>query len=167
MQRELLNVRVGLALVLLCLMAGIGMGISFGVNEDMYQNFIANGIAAHPELHDAKSQSSIWRWALRAHFHATGIGAFALGLVILVALSGMSDARKKVTAILIALIGLYPMAWFAMFSLAPSIGRQAAHHNWLVESLTYLSIGGFLLGMSSLLVGLFSRSPREEALITE
>jgi hypothetical protein len=158
MQQQLFNVRLGLALVLLCLMIGIGMGISFGVNEDMYQNFIASGIAAHPELHDATSQNAIWRWALRAHFHATGIGSFALGLVILIAMSGMSDARKQIAAILIGLGGLYPMAWFAMFCLAPSIGRQAAHHHWLVEALTYISVGGLMLGMLSLVIALFFRS---------
>lgn len=158
MQQQLSHVRWGLALTLLCLMIGIGMGISFGVNEDMYQHFVASGIAAHPELHDAASQSAIWRWALRAHFHATGIGAFALGLVILVALSGMSDVRKQITAILIGLGGLYPMAWLAMFCVAPSLGRNAARHHWLVEALTYIGVGGLLLGMLSLLIGLFFRS---------
>ncbi|MCX7176800.1 MAG: hypothetical protein NT159_23365 [Proteobacteria bacterium] len=158
MQQELSNIRIGLALVLLCLMMGIGMGISFGVNENLYQNFISEGIAAHPELHDAASQGVIWRWALRAHFHAAGIGAFALGLVILVALSGMSDGRKRITALLVGLAGLYPMAWFVMFYLAPSLGRKATRQHWLVEALTYISVGGLLLGMLSLLVGLFIRS---------
>jgi uncharacterized membrane protein YuzA (DUF378 family) len=167
MHQELSNVRVGLALVLLCLMMGIGMGISFGVNEDLYQNFIASGIAAHPELHDATSQSAIWRWALRAHFHASGVGAFGLGLVILVALSGMSNLRKRITAIMIGLGGLYPMAWFAMFCVAPSIGRKAAHHHWLVEALTYISVGGLLLGMLSLFSGLFWRPRHKLALIVK
>ena len=155
MRQQLSNVRWGLALVLLCLMIGIGMGISFGVNEDMYQHYIAAGIAAHPELHDATSPGAIWRWALRAHFHAAGIGAFALGLVVVVALSGLSDGRKQLTAGLIGLGGLYPMAWFVMFYVAPSIGRKAARQYWLVEALTYVAVGGLLLGMLSLLIGLF------------
>lgn len=160
MQGQLASVRWGLALVLLCLMVGIGMGISFGVNEELYQNFIANGIAAHPQLHDKASQGFIWRWALRAHFHAAGIGAFSIGLVILVALSGMSDARKQITAVLIGLGGLYPMAWFVMFCVAPSIGRKAARHHWLVETLTYVSLGGLLLGLLFLFMGLFFRARR-------
>lgn len=162
MQAQLTSVRWGLALVLLCLMVGVGMGISFGVNEDLYQSFIANGIAAHQDLHDKSSQGFIWRWALRAHFHAAGIGAFSIGLVILVALSGMSEARKQITAVLIGLGGLYPMAWFAMFCVAPSIGRKAARHHWLVETLTYVSIGGLLLGLLFLFMSLFIR-PRSGA----
>lgn len=158
--QPLSSVRWGLALALLCLMIGIGMGISFGVNEDAYQNFIAAGISAHPELHDTSSQSAIWRWALRAHFHASGVGSFLIGLVIVVAMSGMSEMRKHVTAIGIGLGGLYPMAWFVMFYVAPSIGRKAARHHWLVETLTYVSVGGLLLGLLSLLVGLFLRSRR-------
>lgn len=148
------SVRWGLALALLCLLAGIGMGISFGVNEELYQSFIASGIAAHPDLHDASSQSAIWRWALRAHFHASGVGGFLIGLVVLVALSSLSEARKQITAICIGLGGLYPLAWFVMFCVAPAIGRKAARHHWLVETLTYVSIGGLLLGMLSLLAGL-------------
>lgn len=155
MKLELASVKIGLALALLCLMIGIGMGISFGVNEDAYQNYIAAGIAAHPELHDAASQAAIWRWALRAHFHAAGIGAFALGLVILVAMSGMHEIRKQITALLVGLIVFYPMAWFVMFYVAPNMGRKAAHHYWLVELLTYASIGGLLLGMLSLCLGIF------------
>lgn len=158
--QPLSSVRWGLALALLCLMIGIGMGISFGVNEDAYQNFIAAGISAYPELHDTSSQGVIWRWALRAHFHASGVGTFLIGLIILVAMSGMSEVRKHVTAICIGLGGLYPMAWFVMFYVAPSIGRKAARHHWLVETLTYVSVGGLLLGLLSLLVGLFLRSRR-------
>jgi hypothetical protein len=142
-------------MTLLCLAAGIGMGVSFGINEDLYQNYIASGIAAHPALHDAASQGAIWRWAQRAHFHAAGIGAFGLVLITLVALSGMSEARKRITAGLIGLGGLYPLAWFVMFLVAPALGRGAAHHHWLVEALTYVSVGGLALGLLSLLGGLF------------
>ena len=160
MNTHLSSVRIGLALTLFCLAAGIGMGVSFGIDEDLYQNYIASGIAAHPALHDAASQGAIWRWAQRAHFHATGIGAFGLVLIILVALSGMSEARKKMTAGLIGLGGLYPFAWFVMFLVAPALGRAAAHRYWLVEAVTYVSVGGLALGMLSLLGGLFFPRPR-------
>ena len=158
MQKQLLfSVKWGLALALACLMVGIGMGISFGVNEDVYQNFIAAGIAAHPDVHDASSQGAIWRWALRAHFHASGVGSFLIGLLVLLAMSGLGEVRKQLTALCLGLGALYPMAWFAMFYVAPSIGRKAARHHWLVETLTYVSVGGLLLGMLSLLLGLFLR----------
>jgi hypothetical protein len=152
--QKLQEVKWGLAGVLLCLMLGIGMGLSFGVAEDAYQGYIAAGIAAHPQLHDAASQGAIWRWALRAHFHAAGIGGFGLGLVLLVAVSGLSAAHKRWVAALIALGGLYPLAWLSMFLLAPSLGRAGARQHWLVEAFTYISLGGLLLGLLLLVVGL-------------
>lgn len=155
MHKELAKVGIGLALALACLAIGVGLGISFGINEDFYQNYIASGIARHPEVHDQISQNAIWRWILRAHFHATGIGAFVLALIVLTAMSNMNDRKKQATAILIGLGGLYPIAWFVMFLLAPAIGRKAAHQHWLVEVLTYLSVGGLLLGSALLVAGLF------------
>jgi hypothetical protein len=115
MSGELQTVRVGLAIVMLGLFFGIGMGISFGVNEDAYKDFVAEGIAAHPEVHDAKSQDKIWRYAQRAHFHAGGIAAFCLGLIILLVLSDLRSGYKVVSSILIGLGSFYPLAWFSMF----------------------------------------------------
>jgi hypothetical protein len=80
-----------------------------------------------------------------------------MGMVILVALSGLGEVRKQITAICLGLGGLYPMAWLVMFFVAPALGRKVAHHHWLVEVLTYVSVGGLLLGMLSLLAGLFLR----------
>ena len=103
MTNELQTVRIGLAIVLIGLFLGVGMGISFGINEDAYKDFVAEGIAAHPTVHDEKSQSKIWRYAQRAHFHANGISAFSLGLLMLVMFSAMKARMKAITAILIGL----------------------------------------------------------------
>ena len=164
MSEQLRAVRIGVALVLLCLAFGVAMGISFGVNEDGYKIYIADTIAAHPDVHDASSNDKIWRYAQRAHFHATGISAFSLGLVILVALSGMQAKYKTASSILIGLGGLYPLAWFNMFLQAPSIGRDAAHHHYLTEMFTYIGVGGLLAGLflliASLFLGLFGDNSR-------
>ena len=152
---ELAKVKIGLAMVLLCLVFGFGMGISFGVDEDSYKSYIAEGIQEHPDVHDEKSQDKIWRYAQRAHFHATGSAAFSLGLVILVMVSGMKARLKTVSAALIGLGGFYPLAWFTMFQLAPSIGRGAAHDHFLTELFTYVGVGGLALGMIILLANLF------------
>lgn len=152
---ELAKVKIGLALVLLLLIFGVGMGISFGVNEDIYKSYIAEGIQEHPDVHDEKSQDKIWRYAQRAHFHATGIAAFSLGLVILLMLSGMKARMKTVSAVLIGLGGLYPFAWFTMYRLAPSIGRGAAHDHFLTELFTYVGVGCLSLGMIMLIANLF------------
>ena len=69
MYNELQTVKMGLAIILLGLFFGVGMGISFGINEDAYKEYIAEGVAANPEVHDEESKDKIWRYAQRAHFH--------------------------------------------------------------------------------------------------
>lgn len=152
---HLKSIKFGLALVMLTLLFGIALGVGFGVNEDYFQNYAAQGIAAHPELHDAQSQEKIWRYVQRAHFHATGIAAFSIGLLLLVAASNLKENFKKATAILIGLGGLYPLSWLSMFLLAPSIGTGAAHAHPATELLTYVGVGGLLLGLFFLLSNLF------------
>lgn len=105
MLQELRKVKTGLALVFLGLIFGVGMGISFGVNEDACKSYISSEIQAHPEVHDEKSEGKIWRYEQRAHFHAAGIAAFSMGLIILVMVSGMKSNMKKVSSFLIGLSG--------------------------------------------------------------
>jgi hypothetical protein len=131
------------------------LGALFGLNEDMFQNYIHAGIAASPQLFAdaAKEQSMIWRWVQRAHFHAGGIGAFSLGLVVVTALTSLSDRRKKITATLIGLSLFYPLAWFVMFLYAPSMGRAAAHHAFIPELFVDIGVGALSLGLLSLIHG--------------
>lgn len=152
---ELDNVRIGLAIVLLGLFFNIALGIAFGVNEDAFKDYVTEGIAAHPEVHDEKSQDKIWRYAQRTHFHAGGIAAFCLGLIILLMLSDLKPKLKSVSAILIGIGGLYPLSWLSMFLLSPSIGRSAAHNHLITESFTYIGVGGLLLGCFILIGNLF------------
>jgi len=155
MSVELSNIKVGLAIVLLGLFFSVALGISFGLNEDAYKNYVADGIAAHPEVHDAKSQDKIWRYAQRTHFHAGGISAFCLGLIILVMFSDLKPRWQRISSILIGLGVVYPLAWLSMFFLSPAIGRGAAHDHILTELLTYIGVGGLLTGSFFLLGNLF------------
>ena len=160
---DLSPVKYGLGLVILIILINVGLGALFGLNEDMFQNYIHAGIVNNPALfsNPAKDQDVIWRMVQRAHFQAGGIGAFTLGLVILTALSDMSYRRKQMTSVLLGLVIFYPLAWFTMFLYAPSIGRVAAHHAPLVELLTDVGLGAFCLGLLSLIPGLFL--PSKEA----
>jgi hypothetical protein len=155
MSNQLRSVKLGLALVMLGIAFNVAMGVSFAVNEDLFQSYIQQGIQAHPGLLDEKSAGHIWRFAQRAHFHAGGISAFSLGLIILVALSGMKASMQQAAATLIGLSGLYPLSWFEMFLLAPAIGVPAAHHHFLTEAFTYVGIGGLVLGSMILAANLF------------
>ena len=160
MRIDLSAVRIGLALTLLCLVMNIAMGVLFGVNEDMIQAYIKAGITAHPDLLQAKHQDIIWRWFARAHFHAGGVGAFSLAMVILTAIASMSAGRKQATAGLIGLSIFYPLAWLAMSLIAPQIGTGAAHHYWVAEFCVYVGIGGLTLGMLSLIHGVLFTSSK-------
>jgi hypothetical protein len=155
MNKELKGVKVGLALVLFGLLFGVIMGMTFGINEDIFKNYITEGIAANPTVHDAKSPDKIWRYAQRAHFHATGIAAFALGLVFLVMFSDLKPKMKTVSSFFLGLSSFYSFAWLTMFVLAPSIGRGAAHSHLLTETLASIGIGGLLLGCFLVLGNVF------------
>lgn len=144
-------------MVLLGLCFGIALGIAFGVNEDAVQAYIARGIAAHPALHDAGSQDKVWRYVQRAHFHATGIGAFSLGLVLLIASTDLGARMKTIASVLIGLGSLYPLSWFTMFYLAPSIGRDAAHEHGLTVALVYVSTVGLVAGIAVVAGNIFLR----------
>jgi hypothetical protein len=155
MINSLANIKIGLALAMIGLLFGIGLGITFGVNEAFFETCVAQGIAAHPQIHDANSPEKIWRYAQRAHFHATGIAAFSIGLLLLVSASSLKQRFKTITAVFIGLGNLYPLAWLTMFVVAPSIGRDAAHAHPVTELLTYTGVGGLLLGIAILLANLF------------
>ena len=146
MENELRHVKLGLAMVLLSLAFGVALGISFGVNETGYKVDIALGVVTHLELHDEQSDAEIWRYAQRAHFHATGVAAFSLGLVLLTALTGMNAFFKQLAALLVGLSGFYPLSWYVMFKLAPSSGLVAAQEHWLTQLCTFLGVVGLILG---------------------
>lgn len=155
MKIQLSSIKPGLALTLSGLVFGIILGVGFGLYEDGFQDYIAQGIAAHPSVHDAKSPDKIWRYVQRAHFHSNGIAAFSIGLLLLVAASTMSDRTKQIISTLIGLGSLYPLAWFSMFLLAPSIGRSAAHSHFVTEMLTYIGVGSLITGLIVLIGNLF------------
>ncbi|MBU2581238.1 MAG: hypothetical protein KJ622_05945 [Alphaproteobacteria bacterium] len=156
MKVDLEHIRPGIVLVLLGLLFGITLGVSFGLSEDSFKNYIETGIAANPGAHDAQSADKIWRYAQRGHFHAAGIAAFSIGLLFLVLFSNMGRSMKSLTSLLIGCGSLYPFAWFSMFALAPSIGRSAAHSHIMTEAFTYAGVGGLLLGILLLLLSLFT-----------
>jgi hypothetical protein len=155
MNNELKVVKIGLILVMMGLLFGILLGVYFGIAEDSMKSYISEGISSNADVHDNNSFWAIWRYVQRAHFHATGIAAFSFGLILLIIISNIKKKLKVVSSILIGLGSLYPLSWFTMYMLAPSIGREAAHSHLITESFTYLGIGGLLLGIGILCANLF------------
>ena len=162
MTEELGKVKTGLALVILGLCFGIGLGVSFGVGQGTIRYQIHKAVAAHPEVHDENSEAKIWRYVQRAHMHATGVSAFSLGLIILVMFSDMKARLKTVSSVLIGLGSFYPAAWFTMFAVAPYIGREQAHEFIVTEIFTWIGVGGLLLGLLMLVANLFLGKLRDE-----
>lgn len=162
MSDDFSTVKAGIAIVLIGLFINIGMGISFGINEDAYKDYVAEGVAANPTLHDETSEDKIWRYAQRTHFHAGGIATFCLGLIFLVMYSDLTSRLKKISSILISLGGVYPLAWLSMFFLAPTIGRNPAHEHILTKLFTIIGVGSLLLGCLILVANLFLGSFREQ-----
>ncbi len=146
--------RVGLILSMLTLIFGISMGVMFGTNEGAVKQFISDGIATHPAQHDEKSQSKIWRYAQRSHFHATGVAGFALVLILLTGLTSLSRKLKFITSLLIGIGSFYPMAWLSMFLLSLPMGRDGAHDAVITELITYLTVGSLSAGIVMLMFGL-------------
>jgi len=155
--------RTGLILSMLTLIFGISMGVIFGTNEDGVKQFISDGIASHQSLHDEASQSKIWRYAQRSHFHATGVGGFALVLILLTGITSLSRRLKYIASVLIGVGSFYPLAWFSMFLLSPALGRGAAHEAFITELITYLSVGCLSAGILLLMGGLLLAPPQRSA----
>jgi hypothetical protein len=67
---------------------------------------------------------------------------------------------KKITSILYGLGGLYAVSWFAMALLAPSLGRDGAHHALPVLLLVLVGVASLLAGIailfSNIIFGWFS-----------
>lgn len=150
MNNDFNAIRIGAMLAMLTLIFGIGMGVLFGANEDAVKDYIKTGVSQNAALHDDDSESKIWRYAQRAHFHATGVGAFAMGMILLTGVSNMSRSFKTATSVLIGIGSFYALAWLSMFLLSPSMGRDGAHEAFMTEAVTMVTVGSMLLGVAVL-----------------
>lgn len=150
MENQFNHIRVGLIISMLTLFFGVGMGALFGVNEAGIKDWIKAGVEQHPELHDKKSAHKFWRYAQRSHFHAMGLGAASVALIGIIGMSAMRRKLKTVTAILISLGGLYPLSWFCIFLLGPSIGRDPAYHAFITKLFSHVGVSCLMLGMTIL-----------------
>jgi hypothetical protein len=164
MEKRFAAVKVGVLISMFVILFGVSMGVGFGIFEDAFKQFITDGIAAFPQLHDGKSADKIWRYAQRAHFHAGGIGSFTLVLSLVVMCSSLSQQMKRVSSTLIGLGGTYSLAWLSMFVFSPSMGRDGAHHYIVTEIFTYIGVGCLLLGLAILFANLvfgYNKTPEE------
>lgn len=153
---------LGLVLAVLTILYGQGMGIVFGLNEDIIKNRLK---ASAAEVRDSIYKGNdiaikavldkSWNYMHRGHLHAGGMGTTAVSLIVVLCLLGTS--RLATTAISVALgaggFG-YSLFWMWAGFRAPALGSTSAAK----ESLKWLAMpssGAFVVATVAVLVLLF------------
>lgn len=149
----------GLFLAVLTILFGQGMGVVFGLNEEVIKSRLKASAAGVRDTvykgDDAALKAVLdksWSYMQRAHLHAGAMGTTALGLIVVVGLLGTS--RRTTLAIGVALgaggFG-YSVFWMWAGFRAPALGSTGAAK----ESLKWLAMpssGGFVLATVAVLV---------------
>lgn len=147
--------RIPFFLALLSIVGGVFISILFGINEDIFQKRISAGLEknikiqsmtdATEKMHKLESeQEKNWRYYQRFHFHATGIGAMMMGILLF--LAGLNAPLKSVTiaSFLVAIGGFcYPFVWLFAAIYGPEMGRAEAKEAFAIFG--YMG-GIFLMG---------------------
>jgi hypothetical protein len=149
----------GLVLGILTLLFGQGLGIVFGLNEDLIKDRLKAGALAvrSTTYHDDDAAiravvDKSWTYMQRAHLHAGSLGTTALVLIIL--MSFLGGARRWTPSLGLALGGGglgYSLFWMWAGFRAPGLGGTAAAK----ESLKWLAMptsGAFVLATAAVLV---------------
>jgi hypothetical protein len=142
-------VRFGLALGMVAILYGWGLGILFGAGED----WLREGFIARAEANRAlylqragteegatalikRIDESAWTYFLRAHMHAGGIGSIAIGASLLLSFLSVSAKVKTLTSVLLGYGAVgYPLFWMWAGLRAPGLGTTRAAK----ESLRWLA----------------------------
>jgi hypothetical protein len=143
-ENRLRPVLPGLLLAVLTLLFGFGMGIGFGLNEDGIKDRLKSSAAEVRETvykgDDAAIKSVLdksWAYMKRAHLHAGGLGAAALGLTLVLALLGVCPCITRATSLALGVGGLgYSVFWLWAGLRAPGLGSTGLAK----ESLKWLAM---------------------------
>ncbi len=150
---------LGLVLAVLTILFGQGMGIVFGLNEDLIKSRLRASAEAVRgpvyEADDAKIKTVLdksWSYMQRAHLHAGGMGTTAVALIVLLCLL---DAPRRATVAIGLGLGAgglgYSLFWMWAGFRAPALGSTGAAK----ESLAWLAMpssGAFVLATIAALV---------------
>lgn len=160
----------GLALAVLTILFGQGMGIVFGLNEDAIKSRLKTSATEVRESvykgDDAAIKAVLdksWIYMQRAHLHAGGMGTTAFALIVFVCLVG---ASRPVTILISGGLGVggfgYSVFWMWAGFRAPALGGTTAAK----ESLSWLAMpssGAFVLAtiavLAVLVAAFVSRRP--------
>ena len=170
MTREALRlVRPGLLMGTLAILYGFALGAFFGVGEHWLRDGQKEAAEAHISVYRsraveaadpeaaareamAKTLDSSWRYWLRAHFHAGGIGAVAVVLsLLLAALPGPRWLRWLGSLLLGVGAAFYPLFWMLAGMRAPALGSTGA----AMESLAWLAVPSAGAAVAGVVVTLY------------
>lgn len=156
--------KIPFSLATLSMVGGVFIAILFGINEEMFIDRIHAGLEKNVKIQQiadpAEKARKItseteknWRYYQRFHFHATGIGAMAMGLLLFI--SRLRAPRKSagIAAYLVSIGGfLYPFVWLFAGIYGPEMGRTEAKEAFAL----FGYMGGLFLagGLWTLVMGL-------------
>ncbi len=152
----------GLLMSFFAIVFGTASGMVFGLYEDQIKDALLADVKAHPQIHEQtadnikKQVGDGWRYIQRAHFHAQGLGALGVAIILVLGLSWVSAPVKRWLALATGVGALlYPFTWLLMGLRVGSMGKQAAHASvdWLAAVSIPLFFGGMMLTLLILFLG--------------
>lgn len=159
--------KIPFVLALLSMIGGVFIAILFGVNEEMFIHRIQSGLEKNTKVQqivnpDEKADKikaetdKNWRYYQRFHFHATGIGAMMMAVLLFLIQLNISAKSFYGPAYLVSIGGfLYPFIWLFAGIYGPEMGRSEAKEAFAI----FGYMGGLFLigGIWSLVLGLCSK----------
>lgn len=164
-----LPVKMGLLLAVITLIYGFGLGGAFGGFEEGIKkhlkykaNRVLNTVYQGNKERMKKVIKKSWVYFKRAHLHANGLGAVALGLIILLAFLAVDPRIKGGVALCLGLGSLgYSLFWMFAALTAPELGGTALAKeslNWLAVPSAALAIAGVTMVFGLLIWLLFVKT---------
>ncbi|WP_291403903.1 hypothetical protein [Daejeonella sp.] len=148
--------RIPYVIAILTLIGGVFISIIFGANEDYFKDKINEGLKKNEKVNliqDPEEKAAVlkteadknWRYYQRFHFHATGIGAMIMGVLLFISFLSAPERIKAITSFAVSIGGfLYPFIWLFAAIYGPEMGREAAKEKFAVFG--YMG-GLFLVGL--------------------
>ncbi|MFA6946239.1 MAG: hypothetical protein WC220_10080 [Pedobacter sp.] len=148
--------RIPFVIAIFTLISGVFISIIFGYNEEYFKDKIKEGLSKNEKINliqDAAEKDAMiksesdknWRYYQRFHFHATGIGAMMMGVLLFLSFLSAPEQLRNITSYAIAIGGfLYPFVWLFAAIYGPELGREVAKEKYAVFG--YMG-GLFLVGL--------------------
>ena len=148
--------RIPYVIAILTLIGGVFISILFGANEDYFKDKINEGLKKNEkvnQIQDPIEKAAVlkseadknWRYYQRFHFHATGIGAMIMGVLLFISFLSAPERIKAISSFAVSIGGfLYPFVWLFAAIYGPEMGREAAKETFAVFG--YMG-GVFLVGL--------------------